>query len=320
MDHELSGNIIDLCPVGALESQAVPLQRPRLGDDRSIRWCRRTMASARNLFGHVLRGELMRVVPRDERGDQRDLDRRSRPLQLRGRLQRGSAAARRMVREATAAGARSTGRPRWRRRPRGCAARGAALGAAGAALQHARGAVSAGAPGAGPGQRATSTIDCAGAISATRPPMRVYPSLGMPIAAIDQLDALLVIGSNLRREVPVLAHRVRKAALRGRAGQLPESGALRLHVPGGAYLQSAPAGAGGAIWPRCWRAARADRRRRAGALRLRCRRRHGRPMRTARSPTALHGGRAARGLARRAGAASARATRPARAGARARAA
>src|SRR5205823_1232146 len=43
----------------------------------------------------------------------------------------------------------------------------------------------------------------------------VFPGLGMRIAEVDSLDALLVIGANLRREVPILAHRVRKAALRG---------------------------------------------------------------------------------------------------------
>src|SRR5579872_657095 len=42
-----------------------------------------------------------------------------------------------------------------------------------------------------------------------------YPNLGMKIAAVDALSALLVVGANLRREVPILAHRVRKAALRG---------------------------------------------------------------------------------------------------------
>jgi NADH-quinone oxidoreductase subunit G len=42
-----------------------------------------------------------------------------------------------------------------------------------------------------------------------------YPGLGMAVAAIDSLDALLLIGSNLRREAPILAHRVRKAARRG---------------------------------------------------------------------------------------------------------
>src|SRR5258708_21437259 len=37
----------------------------------------------------------------------------------------------------------------------------------------------------------------------------------MPIADVDSLNGLLVIGANLRREVPILAHRVRKAALKG---------------------------------------------------------------------------------------------------------
>jgi len=43
----------------------------------------------------------------------------------------------------------------------------------------------------------------------------VYPWLGCEIADIDQQDAILVIGSNLRREAPILAHRLRKAALAG---------------------------------------------------------------------------------------------------------
>jgi NADH-quinone oxidoreductase subunit G len=41
------------------------------------------------------------------------------------------------------------------------------------------------------------------------------PSLGGSIAEVDSLQALLVVGSNLRRELPVLAHRVRKAAVTG---------------------------------------------------------------------------------------------------------
>jgi NADH-quinone oxidoreductase subunit G len=43
----------------------------------------------------------------------------------------------------------------------------------------------------------------------------VYPNLGMRIADVDSLNGLLVIGANLRRELPILAHRVRKAALKG---------------------------------------------------------------------------------------------------------
>ncbi|MGI9308712.1 MAG: molybdopterin-dependent oxidoreductase, partial [Gammaproteobacteria bacterium] len=43
----------------------------------------------------------------------------------------------------------------------------------------------------------------------------VYPQLGVEIEAIEQLDAALVVGSALRQEAPILAHRVRKAALAG---------------------------------------------------------------------------------------------------------
>ncbi|MFW2403790.1 MAG: NADH-quinone oxidoreductase subunit NuoG [Gammaproteobacteria bacterium] len=41
------------------------------------------------------------------------------------------------------------------------------------------------------------------------------PGLGCSIEAIENAGAVLVIGSNLRKEVPLLAHRVRKAALGG---------------------------------------------------------------------------------------------------------
>lgn len=44
-----------------------------------------------------------------------------------------------------------------------------------------------------------------------------FPWLGMAISDVEQLEQVLVVGSNLRKEVPLLAHRVRKAA-RGGAG------------------------------------------------------------------------------------------------------
>jgi NADH-quinone oxidoreductase subunit G len=43
----------------------------------------------------------------------------------------------------------------------------------------------------------------------------LHPSLGLKLAEVDGLDGLLVIGSNLRHELPMLAHRVRTAAKRG---------------------------------------------------------------------------------------------------------
>jgi NADH-quinone oxidoreductase subunit G len=42
-----------------------------------------------------------------------------------------------------------------------------------------------------------------------------FPGLGMPVADVDALDALFVVGSHLRREAPILAHRLRKAGCSG---------------------------------------------------------------------------------------------------------
>ena len=42
-----------------------------------------------------------------------------------------------------------------------------------------------------------------------------YPWLGCDIAELENQDAILVIGSNIRQEAPILAHRIRKAALAG---------------------------------------------------------------------------------------------------------
>ena len=41
------------------------------------------------------------------------------------------------------------------------------------------------------------------------------PSLGQSLAAVEELDAALVIGSNVRKDQPIIGHRLRKAALGG---------------------------------------------------------------------------------------------------------
>ena len=63
VDHELSGNIIDLCPVGALNS------KPFRYRGRGWEMTQHPLVSPHDgvgtqLYGHVLRGRLMRVVPR----------------------------------------------------------------------------------------------------------------------------------------------------------------------------------------------------------------------------------------------------------------
>ena len=43
----------------------------------------------------------------------------------------------------------------------------------------------------------------------------IYPYLGCNIADLETLETILVVGSNIRKEAPILAHRLRKAALNG---------------------------------------------------------------------------------------------------------
>jgi NADH-quinone oxidoreductase subunit G len=57
----------------------------------------------------------------------------------------------------------------------------------------------------------------------------VFPYVGSSIAAIESSDAILVVGSNLRKEVPIIAHRVRKAALGGAAVSFVNSTAYEYH-------------------------------------------------------------------------------------------
>src|SRR3954463_14510056 len=63
VDHELSGNIIDLCPVGALNSKPYRY-RARAWEMTQAALVSPHDGVGTNLYGHVLRGKLMRVVPR----------------------------------------------------------------------------------------------------------------------------------------------------------------------------------------------------------------------------------------------------------------
>ena len=69
----------------------------------------------------------------------------------------------------------------------------------------------------------------------------VFPGLGMALTDVDALSSLLLIGANLRREVPILAHRVRKAALRGAQLAMLNPARFPHLFPVRAQLTSAPA-------------------------------------------------------------------------------
>lgn len=213
VDHELSGNIIDLCPVGALNSKPfryqgrswemtqVPLVAPHDG-------------LGSNLFGHVLRGKLKRVVPRpnDEINETwiSDRDRFS----YEGLLA-SDRALRPMLRDGDG----------WREVDWETALAAAARGLRSAGpsfgtLVHPSVTLEEGALAA----RLTRALGSANIDhrlrqrdfrDAVADPHR--PALGMSLAQVESLSGLLVIGSHLRAELPLLAHRVRKAVVRAGA-------------------------------------------------------------------------------------------------------
>ncbi len=237
VDHELSGNIIDLCPVGALNSKpfrfsarawemiAHPLVSPHDG-------------VGTNLFGHVLRGRLMRVVPRDNEAinetwiADRDrfsyegvysADRLGAPL-----LREGAAWTQVSWQSALAVAVEGL------RRHAGSLG---SLGSASATTEElyllnrlTRGL---GSQNLDHRLRVRDFTDQAADA--------LYPNLGMRIGDVDHLNGLLVIGANLRREVPVLAHRVRKASLAGAAVAFLNPAKFDYKFNVAAYLRSAPA-------------------------------------------------------------------------------
>jgi NADH-quinone oxidoreductase subunit G len=238
VEHELSGNIIDLCPVGALNS------KPFRYRARSWEMTQAALVSPHdgvgtNVFAHVLRGKLMRVVPRQNDAINEtwiaDRDRYSyEGVYSADRLESP------MVREAG----------EWKK-----VSWEVALEAAAKGLKTA---------GAGLATIASSSATTeefyllgrlTRALGSNNIDHRLRqadfrdqdadppaPGLGgLAIGEIDQLDALLVVGSNLRREAPVLAHRVRKAAKRGAKIAFLNPARFDYLFPVAAYLESAPA-------------------------------------------------------------------------------
>jgi NADH-quinone oxidoreductase subunit G len=239
--HELSGNVIDLCPVGALvskpyrftarawEMMSVPLVSPHDG-------------AGTNLFGHVLRGRLMRVVPRENEAINEvwiaDRDRFSyEGVYSHDRLERP------MIRKGGAGDAEwvetdwETALTQAAERIGGRASDLGVLASASATLEelYLAGRI---ARGSGVGNIDSRLRQRDFRDQGSDPQ---YPSLGMRIADIDSLRGLLLVGCNLRREMPILAHRVRKAARGGAKVALLNPASFRYHFPLAAYLESPPA-------------------------------------------------------------------------------
>ena len=218
IDHELSANIIDLCPVGALNN------KPFRYHGRSWEMTQHALVSAHdgfgsNLFGHVLRGRLMRIVPRDNEevneawiadrdrfgfegiySDQRvtrpmlRIDGTLRPVDWEVAL---TAAAEGLLATRTAHGAAAAGF---------LASPIATLEELSLFAQIARGF------GSHHVDHRLRQLDFRADEREGR-----FPALGRPIAEIERLDAALIVGCHLRQEMPLLAHRIRKAAVQGGA-------------------------------------------------------------------------------------------------------
>ncbi|HEY0768004.1 MAG TPA: NADH-quinone oxidoreductase subunit NuoG [Steroidobacteraceae bacterium] len=236
VNHELSGNVIDLCPVGALVSKPYRFSA-RAWEMTSTALISPHDGVGTNLFGHVLRGKLMRVVPRENEAINEtwiaDRDRFSyegvySPDRLASpRLRRGAAW--------VACDWESALTQVAAQLPR--AADLGVLVSSSSTLEElylaariARGLES---------HNVDHRLRQRDFRDQQADPE--FPALGMRIAEVDALDALLVIGANLRREVPILAHRVRKAVLRGAQVAMLNPARFPYQFPVRAYLSSMPA-------------------------------------------------------------------------------
>ncbi|MGB5688012.1 MAG: molybdopterin-dependent oxidoreductase, partial [Woeseiaceae bacterium] len=210
IDHELSANIIDLCPVGALNN------KPYRYSARAWEMVQRATVAPHdcvgsNIYAHVLRGTVKRVVPRNNEAINEswisDRDRFSyeaiySPDRLHTPRVKESGEWREIDWESALESAAETlkgaGKVGLLASPSATVEEGFLLSRLAKHL-------------------GTSNID-------HRVERRdfsdqgndpEFPYLGCSIAELEDQDAIFVIGSNLREEAPILAHRIRKAALSG---------------------------------------------------------------------------------------------------------
>jgi NADH-quinone oxidoreductase subunit G len=221
VDHELSGNVIDLCPVGALNS------KPFRHRGRSWEMTQHELvpphdAVGSNVYGHVLRGKLLRVVPRrNEEINETWIADRDR-FSYEGIYADDRLLAPMMKVEGV-----------WRTVDWETALTATAQGLRDAALERGAGEVGfLGAPTAtteelyllGRLARGLGTHNVDSRLRQRdfreQDLERLHPGLGMTPAAVSELAALLLVGSHLRHEAPMLAHRVRQSAMAGGAVSL----------------------------------------------------------------------------------------------------
>jgi len=228
VDHELSANIIDLCPVGALNNKPYRYsarawemeQRPTVSPHDCV---------GSNMYVHALRGTIKRVVPRENEAINEtwlsDRDRfgyegiYSNERLLGPRIKKDGTwqdigwedALKILAENLQGAAADKVG----------------ILSSPGATLEEshllARLAEHIG----------TANIDyrIRQRDFSDQDNDPVFPWLGSTIAELESSDAILVVGSNIRKEAPIIAHRVRKGALAGSKVSFVNNDAFEYHFP-----------------------------------------------------------------------------------------
>ena len=216
VDHELSANIIDLCPVGALNNKPYRY-RARAWEMTQHPLISPHDAVGTNIYAHVLRGRVMRIVPRaNEEVNETwiaDRDRFSyQGIYSDDRLLKPSIRENGVLQEtdwetALQKVAEKLGRIA---KQQGGGQIGA-IASPNSTLEElfllSRIARGLGSPNLDHRLRRTDFRDDAGD--------PLFPSLGVAIKDLETASSVLVVGSNIRKEVPLLAHRIRKAALKG---------------------------------------------------------------------------------------------------------
>ncbi len=212
VDHELSANIIDLCPVGALNN------KPYRYSARAWEMTQRETVSPHdcvgsNLYAHVLRGTVKRMVPRDNESineawiSDRDrfsyeaiysTDRLQAPRIKDGGEWRDMEWTDALARAAEVLGAAKGDKLGLISSPAATVEESYLLSRLATHLD-------------------TNNIDhrISRRDTSDQDNDPVYESLGCGIDEIERQGAILIAGSNLRNEAPIIAHRLRKAALKG---------------------------------------------------------------------------------------------------------
>jgi NADH-quinone oxidoreductase subunit G len=236
IDHELSANIIDLCPVGALNN------KPYRYSARAWEMTQHETVSPHdcvgsNMYAHVLRGTVKRIVPRTNESINEtwlsDRDRFSyEGIYSPDRLQSPQIKENGEWRDAD-----------WEE----------ALGKLADILGKTAG------DKLGLLASPSATLEEAWLLSrlathldtsnidhrvgrrdfTTQDSDPVFPWLGCDIADLEHQDAVLVVGSNIRHEAPILAHRLRKASLNGAKVSFANSAHYEYYFDVDTYLNGA---------------------------------------------------------------------------------